>query len=118
RMGSCRILGYFRQVPAGLISGHQRSSAILIASPLVEAHRRPLDRYRKSGLTVVKYVSASQHDLEMPANGLVLMIQMLLEKFCKFIGATPGERINDQLVFSHRRRPSIPVSLARQIASA
>jgi len=57
------VLGYFRQVPAGLISGHQRTCAILIASPLVEAHRRPLDRYRKSGLTVVKYVSASQHDL-------------------------------------------------------
>jgi len=46
------------------------------------------------------------------------MIQMLLEEFREFVSATPGERINDQLVFSHRRRPSIPVSLAGQIASA
>jgi hypothetical protein len=95
-MGSCRILGYFRYIPAGLIfSGHQRSSAILIASPLVDAHRRPLDRYRKSGLTVVKNAFASGYPLEMSANGFVLMIQMLLEKFRKFISATPGERIND-----------------------
>jgi len=31
----------------------------------------------------------------MPANGLVLMIQMLLEEFRELVSATPGERIND-----------------------
>jgi hypothetical protein len=53
------------------------------------------DRYRKSGLTAVKNALASGHLLEMAANGLVLMVQMLLEEFREFVSATPGERIND-----------------------
>jgi hypothetical protein len=47
RMGSCRILGYFRQVPAGLIfSNHQRTCTIQIASPYVDAYGRLPDRFR------------------------------------------------------------------------
>jgi hypothetical protein len=43
---------------------------------------------------------------------------MLLEEFGKFVCAALGQCVNDQLVFSHRRRPSTLIGLTGQIAGA
>ena len=81
-----------------------RPRLVVVLTCQLRSHRQPhvklmakwdSRRYRRFRLTAVKNAFASGHHLEMPANGLVLMIQMLLEEFRELVSATPGERIND-----------------------
>jgi hypothetical protein len=56
--------------------------------------------------------------LQMPTERFVFMVEVLLEQLRQFVGLAFLQRINDQLMFPHRRRPPVSVSLASQITSA